>query len=101
MTEEKKDEVYGGLVREYREIIRDIAACSSELKRIGENFKGLGTDLIDRPGALALDKGSFDADVAAMPTLLMQYSELIVKRADKQSELEKFGPLPRFDSSTW
>jgi len=97
MTEEKKDEIYGRLVREYREILTDLAACGSELKRIGENFKALGDDLIDRPGALALDKPRFDADVANMPKLLTQYSELAAKRADKQAELAKFGPLPSFN----
>src|ERR1039457_6298352 len=95
MTDQKKDEIYGRLVREYRESLADLAACSSELKRIGENFKALGIDLIDRPGALSLDRPSVDADVALVPELLAQYSELLDKKRAKQTELEKFG-LPPF-----
>jgi hypothetical protein len=64
MTEEKQGEIYGRLVREYQEILTELAACSAELKRIGENFKALGTDMIDQPEALAIDQVSFNADVA-------------------------------------
>jgi hypothetical protein len=46
MTEEKQDEIYGRLIREYQEILAEFAACGAELRRIGENFKTLGTDLI-------------------------------------------------------
>jgi hypothetical protein len=59
MTEEKQDEIYGRLVQEYREILAEFAACGAELKRIGENFKTLGTDMIARPGELAIDQVSF------------------------------------------
>jgi hypothetical protein len=97
MTEAKKDEIYGRLVRQYRDILGNLAACESELERVGKNFKALGADLIDRPGALVLDKPNFDADVVLTPTLLDQYSELDKERADKQLELEKFGPLPNFN----
>jgi hypothetical protein len=96
MTKEKQDEIYGSLVRDYREILSELAACSAELKRIGENFKALGTDMIDQSEPLAIDQVSFNADVAVTPRLLAQYSELIAARASKRAELENFGPLPRF-----
>jgi hypothetical protein len=67
MTEEKQDEIYARLIREYQEILSEMAACSAELKRIGENFKVLGTDMIDQPEALAIDQVSFNADVAIYP----------------------------------
>lgn len=97
MTLEKTDEVFGRLVREYGELSSRRAACASELRRIGENFKSMGTDLIDRPGALAMDWPSFDNDVAAIRKLLREYGELNSKLADKQHELEGFGPLPHFN----
>jgi hypothetical protein len=96
MTEEKQDEIYARLIREYQEILSEMAACSAELKRIGENFKALGTDMIDQSEALAIDQVSFNADVAVTPRLLAQYSELVAKRTSKQVELENFGSLPRF-----
>ena len=96
MTEEKQDEIYGRLIREYQEILAEFAACGAELRRIGENFKTLGTDMIARPGELAIDQVSFNADVAVTPRLLAQYAELAAKRTSKQAELENFGPLPRF-----
>jgi hypothetical protein len=37
-----------------------MAACSAELKRIGENFKALGADMIDPPETLVIDQVSFD-----------------------------------------
>jgi hypothetical protein len=94
MTDKMNDEIYGRVIREYQDISSKLAACQSELKRIGENFKAMGSDLIDRPGALSLDKASFDADIASIPKLLSLYSELAAKRADKKGELEGFGPLP-------
>jgi hypothetical protein len=99
MTEEKQDDIYGRLVREYREILAEFAACGDELRRIGENFKTLGTDMIARPGELAIDQVSFNADVAITPRLLAQYAELAAKRTSKQAELENFGPLPRSDAA--
>jgi hypothetical protein len=99
MTEEKQGEIYGRLVREYREILTELAACSAELKRIGENFKELGTDMIDQPEALAIDQVSFNADVAITPRLLARYAELAATRTSKQAELENFGPLPRSDAA--
>jgi hypothetical protein len=99
MTEEKQDEIYARLVREYREILTELAACSAELKRIGENFKALGTDMIDQSEALAIDQVSFNADVAVTPRLLAQFSELAAKRTGKQAELENFGSLPRSDAA--
>jgi hypothetical protein len=96
MTEEKQDEIYAPLIQEYQEIVTKLAACTAELKRIGESFKRLGTDMIDPPGSLAMDQASFNADVALTPVLIVQYSELAAKKADKQADLEKFGPLPRF-----
>ena len=99
MTEEKQDEIYGRLIREYQEILTKLAACSAELKRIGESFRRLGTDMIDRPNPLAIDQASFNADVAITPVLVVQYAELAAKKAAKQAELEKFGPLPRFDAA--
>lgn len=95
MTEEKQDE----LIREYQEILTKLAACTAELKRIGESFKRLGTDMIDPPEVLAIDQASFNADVAITPVLVVQYAELAAKKADKQAELEKFGPLPQFDAA--
>jgi hypothetical protein len=99
MTEEKQDEIYARLIREYQEILFEMAACSAELKRIGENFKALGTDMIDQSEALAIDQVSFNADVAVTPRLLAQYSELVAKRTSKQAELENFGSLPRSDAA--
>ena len=99
MTEEKQDEIYGRLIQEYQEILTKLAACSAELKRIGESFKRLGMDMIDPPDSLAIDQASFNADVALTPVLVVQYSELTAKKADKQVELEKFGPLPQFDAA--
>lgn len=99
MTEEKQDEIYVRLVREYREILAELAACSAELKRIGENFKALGTDMIDPPETLVIDQVSFNADVAITPRLLAQYSELVAMRADKRAELENFGSLPQFNAA--
>ena len=99
MTEEEQGEIYGRLVREYREILTELAACGAELKRIGENFKELGTDMIDQPEALAIDRVSFNADVAITPRLLARYAELAAKRTSKQAELENFGPLPRSDAA--
>jgi hypothetical protein len=70
------------------------------LRRIGENFKTLGTDMIARPGELAIeDQVSLNADVAIIPRLLAQYAELAAKRTSKQAELENFGPLPRSDAA--
>jgi len=92
MTEEKQDE----LTREYQELLTKLAACTAELKRIGESFKRLGTDMIDPPEVLAIDQARFSADVAITPVLVVQYAELAAKKADKQAELEKFGPLPQF-----
>ena len=99
MAEEKQDEIYGRLTQEYQEILTKLAACNAELKRIGESFKQLGMDMIDPPGSLAIDQASFNADVALTPVLVVQYSELAAKKADKQVELEKFGPLPRSDAA--
>ena len=99
MTEEKQAEIYGRLVREYQEILAEFAACGAELRRIGENFKTLGTDMIARPGELAIDQVSFNADVAVTPRLLAQYAELAAKRTSKQAELENFGPQPRSDAA--
>ena len=99
MTEEKQDEIYPRLIREYQEILSEMAACSAELKRIGENFKMLGTDMIARPGELAIDQVSLNADVAITPRSLARYAELIAARASKQAELENFGPLPRSDAA--
>jgi hypothetical protein len=62
-----------------------------------ENFNALGTDLIERSGPLSLDMPSFEKEWEAFPRLLTQYSNirtLVAKKADKQSELGKFGPLP-------
>jgi hypothetical protein len=64
MTEEKQDDIYVRLVREYREILAELAACSAELKWIGENFKALGADMIDPAETLVIDQVSFDADAA-------------------------------------
>ena len=99
MTEEKQDEIYPQLIREYQEILSEMAACSAELKRIGENFMALGTDMIDQSEALAIDQVSFNADVAVTPRLLAQYSELAAKRTSKEAELENFGSLPRSDAA--
>jgi hypothetical protein len=99
MTEEKQDEIYRQLIREYQEILTELAACRAELKRIGENFKTLGTDMIDRPESLAIDQVSFNADVAITPRLLTEYAELAAKRTSKRAELENFGPLPRSDAA--
>jgi hypothetical protein len=99
MTEEKEDEIYGRLIQEYQEILTRLEACSAELKRIGETFKRLGLEMIDPPGSLAIDQASFNADVALTPVLVVQYAELTAALASKRSELEKFGPLPRFDAA--
>jgi hypothetical protein len=99
MTEEKQAETYGRLVREYQQILADSAACGAELRRIGENFKTLGTEMIARPGELAIDQVSLNADVAVTPRLLAEYAELAAKRTGKQAELENFGPLPRSDAA--
>ena len=99
MAEEKQDEIYGRLVREYQAILAEFAACGAELRRIGENFKALGTDMIARPGELAIDQVSLNADVAVTPRLLAEYAELAAKRTSKQAELENFGPLPRSDAA--
>ena len=42
MTEEKQDEICGRLIQEYQEILTKLAACSAEMKRIGESFKRQG-----------------------------------------------------------
>jgi hypothetical protein len=100
MTEEKQDEIYARLIREYQEILSEMAACSAELKRIGENFKVLGTDMIDQPEALAIDQVSFLMRMLLFtPRLLAQYAELAAKRTSKQADLENFGPLPRSDAA--
>jgi hypothetical protein len=96
LTEEKQEEIYGRMIREYQEILTKLASCTAELKRIGESYTRLGTDMIDPREVLAIDQASFNADVAITPVLIVQYSELAAKKADKQAELEKFGPLPRF-----
>ena len=100
MTDEKQqEEIYQRLLQEHREIVRELASCGSELKRIGKNFKALGTEMIDRPEDLAIDQVSFNADVAVTPRLLAQYAELTAARANKRAELEKFGVLPGFDAA--
>ena len=96
MTLEKTDEVYGRLLREFTELKTRRAACASELKRIGGNFKAMGTDLIDRPGALTMDWPSFDKDVSVVRKALSEFSELTEQLANKRSEIEQFGPVPDF-----
>jgi hypothetical protein len=97
MTLEKTDEVYGRLLREFTELKTLHAACASERRRIGENFKAMSADLIERPGALAMDWLSFDKDVSVIRKLLGEFSDLTAKLANKRREIEEFGPLPSFN----
>lgn len=90
MTEEKQDE----LIREYQEILTKLAACTAELKRIGESFKRLGTDMIDPPEVLAIDQASFNADVAITPVLVVQYAELAAKKPTNKRSLRNSGRCP-------
>ena len=94
MSEETRDEIYGKLCREYVETREAFLTCLTELKRIGEDFKVLGKELIERPGILHLDKASFAADTAAVPSLLAQFSDLKNKLREQQKEIEVYGPLP-------
>lgn len=97
MSEEKKAEIYGCLIREFRELRTDVAASHSEVKQIGENFIGLGDCLVKRPGSHCVDKQSFQADTSTLLGLLRQYDALVTRLADKEVELLKYGPVPRFD----
>jgi hypothetical protein len=99
MTEENKTRSMCGWSGSIEKFLPNWADCSAELKRIGENFKALGTDMIDPPETLVIDQVSFNADVAITPRLLAQYSELVAMRADKRAELENFGPLPQFNAA--
>ena len=94
MSEEKPDEIYERMCREYVETRKAFLACFSELKRIGEDFKVLGKELIERPAVLRLNQVAFAADTAAIPSLLAQYAELRDKLRDQQKEIEVYGPLP-------
>ena len=94
MSEEKPDDIYGRLCREYVETRKAFQTCVSELKRVGENFKLLGKELIERPGVLRLNQASFAADTAAVPSLLAQFAGLKDKLRDLQKEIEVYGPLP-------
>jgi hypothetical protein len=99
LSEEKPDQMYGKLCREYADTRKAFLACFSELKRVGENFKVLGKELIERPGVLRLDEVAFAADTAAVPSLLAQFADLKVKLRDLQKEIEVYGPLPTPDYS--
>ncbi len=99
MSEEKPDEIYGRVCREYVETRKAFLACFTELKRVGENFKVLGKELIERPGVLRLDQVAFAADTAAVPSLLAQFADLKNKLRNQQKEIEGYGPLPTPDYS--
>jgi hypothetical protein len=99
LSEEKPDEIYGRLCREYVETRKAFLACFSELKRVGEHFKVLGKELIERPGVLHLNQVAFAADTAAVPSLLAQFADLKDKLRDQQKEVEVYGPLPTPDYS--
>jgi hypothetical protein len=94
LSEEKPEEIYGRMCCEYVETRKAYLACFSELKRIGEDFKVLGKELIERPSVLNLNKAAFAADTAAVPSLLAQYADLKDKLRDQQKEIEVYGPLP-------
>ena len=94
MSEEKPDEMYGKLCREYADTRKAFLACFSELKRVGENFKVLGKELIERPGVLRINQVEFAADTAAVPSLLAQFADLNAKLRDQRKEIEVYGPLP-------
>jgi hypothetical protein len=97
MSEERKDQTYGRLIREFRELQTDVAASDSELKRIGENFIGLGDCLVKRPGLHCLDEPNFQADTSALLGLLRQHDALVTRLTGKEAELLTHGPIPRFD----
>ncbi len=94
MSEEKPDEIHGRLCLEYVETRKAFQACVAELKRVGENFKLLGKELIERPGVLRLNPVAFAADSAAVPSLLAQFANLKDKLRELQKEIEVHGPLP-------
>jgi hypothetical protein len=90
-----KDEVYDGLVREYKEVVADLVTSNAELKRIGEDFIEFGKDIINARGALSFDKESIDLDVSRVMALIQKHDELIGKRQDIEKQLAEFGPLPK------
>lgn len=94
MGGENSDEIYARACSEYREAHKMFLTCSSEMKRIGEDFKTLGKLMIERPGDLPLNKAAFAADAANVPLLVAQYAELRDKLRDKEKEILAHGPLP-------
>ena len=90
MTEEKKDEIYGRVNREYDTLCKDFAACSSELKRIGVSFQDLGGKLVDSPEkALTVEQSMFEKDAQEWRELAKMYCELGAAKEAKKSELER------------
>ena len=71
-----KDEIYDGLVREYKEVVADLVASSAELKRIGQDFIEFGKDIINSRRALSFDKESIDLDVSRVMDLIQKHEEL-------------------------
>lgn len=94
MSGENPDEIYAKACGEYREAHKLFLACSSEMRRIGEDFKTLGRLMIERPGDLPLNKAAFAADAANVPLLVAQYAELRDKLRDTEKEILARGPLP-------
>jgi hypothetical protein len=91
-----KDEVYDGLLREYKEVVADLAASNAELKKIGQDFIEFGKDIINSRRALSFDKESIDLDVSRVMALIHKHDELIGKREEIEKQLAEFGPLPKF-----
>jgi uncharacterized protein involved in exopolysaccharide biosynthesis len=90
-----KDEVYDGLLREYKEVLADLVASNAELKKIGQDFIEFGKDIINSRRALSFDKESIDLDVSRVMALIQKHDELIGKRQDLEKQLAEFGPLPK------
>lgn len=95
MTEEKQKEIRADRMDEYNETAAKFEHSLSEINRIGQNFKSLGTLLLEKPDTVTLESATFVADAAALPKLLEEYKVLALHKTSLQADLERLGFWPR------
>lgn len=89
MNQTEQDATLGRVMREWKELHRQVVRLESELKAIGESFSGLGKQLQASPPIINFDVESVEKSVADLRRLGATYRQAAAEEADKKAELDK------------
>jgi hypothetical protein len=89
MSQTEQDATLGRVMREWKELHRQVVRFESELKAIGESFSALGRQLQANPPIINFDIESVEIDVAKLRQMAPVYTGAAGAEADKKAELDR------------